>query len=171
MSLKNPELKSTIIQETPWLRDAQSETEQKKRVASLFDLNNLSNQLQIALTKLQGMQLSSGGFAWFSGSTQASRYITQHVASGFGQLKHLGIEVTDGAQEIKNKAVAFLDGEIESDYDHLLEEATAIRTNAKTIEDGAKLYAEFMIKQHLQQHQIQYLYMRTFFQILRSVTM
>ena len=29
---KNEELKSILIQEMPWLRDAQSETEQKKRI-------------------------------------------------------------------------------------------------------------------------------------------
>src|SRR5690606_29018021 len=40
---KNEALKSILIQETPWLRDAQSETEQKKRIALLFDLNKLKN--------------------------------------------------------------------------------------------------------------------------------
>ena len=38
---KNEELKSIIIQETPWLRDAQSESEQKKRMALLFDLQKM----------------------------------------------------------------------------------------------------------------------------------
>ncbi|NNC71244.1 MAG: alpha-2-macroglobulin, partial [Flavobacteriaceae bacterium] len=46
---KNQELKSLIIQETPWLRDAQSETEQKKRIALLFDLNKMNNELASAL--------------------------------------------------------------------------------------------------------------------------
>ena len=40
---KNQELKSLIIQETPWVRVAPSETEQKKRIAFLFDLNRMKN--------------------------------------------------------------------------------------------------------------------------------
>jgi len=54
---KNQELKSLIIQETPWLRDAQSETEQKKRIALLFDLNKMQNELQSAMRKLSQMQM------------------------------------------------------------------------------------------------------------------
>ena len=53
---KNQELKSILIQETPWLRDAQSETEQKKRIALLFDLNKMNNELKSALRKLQNNQ-------------------------------------------------------------------------------------------------------------------
>jgi uncharacterized protein YfaS (alpha-2-macroglobulin family) len=50
---KNQELKSLIIQETPWLRDAQSETEQKKRIALLFDLNKMKNEQEKAINKLE----------------------------------------------------------------------------------------------------------------------
>lgn len=84
---KNQELKSLIIQETPWLRDAQSETEQKKRIALLFDMNKMQNELQSAARKLSQMQMSDGGFPWFKGSRYPNRYITQHIASGFGHLK------------------------------------------------------------------------------------
>ncbi len=56
---KNQELKSILIQETPWLRDAQSETEQKKRIALLFDLNKMNNELQSAIRKLKRSQMSS----------------------------------------------------------------------------------------------------------------
>src|SRR5690606_13526821 len=54
---KNQELKSILIQETPWLRDAQSETEQKKRNALLFDLNNLKDDRTATLKKLQQNQM------------------------------------------------------------------------------------------------------------------
>ena len=46
---KNQELKSILIEETPWLRDAQSETEQKKRIALLFDLNKMKQELEAAI--------------------------------------------------------------------------------------------------------------------------
>ena len=50
---KNQELKSLIIQETPWLRDAQSETEQKKRIALLFDLNKMKNEQEKSVNKTE----------------------------------------------------------------------------------------------------------------------
>ena len=53
---KNEELKSLLIQETPWLRDAQSETEQKKRIALLFNLNKMKNEQSTALSKLKQNQ-------------------------------------------------------------------------------------------------------------------
>ena len=42
---KNQELKETLIEETPWLKDAMSETEQKKRIALLFDMNKMSERI------------------------------------------------------------------------------------------------------------------------------
>ncbi|WP_299285102.1 hypothetical protein [uncultured Mucilaginibacter sp.] len=82
---KNQELKSVLIEETPWLRDAENESEQKKRIALLFDLNKMGNELQINLDKLKQMQLADGSFPWFAG-LRADRYITQYILAGIGQL-------------------------------------------------------------------------------------
>ncbi len=127
---KNQELKSLIIQETPWLRDAQSETEQKKRNALLFDLNKMKNELSSAARKLSQMQMSNGGFPWFKGARYPNRYITQHIASGFGHLNKLGVTLSgveaSQTQSMLNKAVRFLDDEILSDYNELLKQARRI---------------------------------------------
>ena len=160
---KNQELKSMIIEETPWLRDAQSETEQKKRIALLFDLNKMKNQSENAIKKLEQMQFSNGGFPWFKGSKYPNRYITQHIASGFGHLKKLNV-VLDGSQEsIVKKAVKFLDEDILDDYNKLLERAEEIRKKAKTNKKGLKDEKEYLEKQHLSYFQLQYLYMRSFY--------
>ncbi len=86
---KNQELKSTLIEETPWLLDAMSETEQKKRIALLFDLNKMSDELKLNIEKLQKKQLPDGGFPWFGGNW-SDRYITQDVLAGIGELYHVG---------------------------------------------------------------------------------
>ncbi|MEX5606379.1 hypothetical protein, partial [Pseudomonas syringae] len=39
---KNQELKTALLEETPWVLEAQSESQQKKKIALLFDLNKLS---------------------------------------------------------------------------------------------------------------------------------
>ena len=113
---KNEELKSILIQETPWLRDAQSETEQKKRIALLFDLNKMNNELQSAKRKLENNQMSNGAWPWFEGG-RPNRYITQHIITGFTHLNHL----TNASGKIEtsqmvNKAIAYLDDEFVQEY-------------------------------------------------------
>ena len=172
---KNQELKSLIIQETPWLRDAQSETEQKKRIALLFDLNKMKNELDGAFRKLKQMQFSNGGFPWFKGAKYPNRYITQHIASGFGHLNKLGVTSSISTtlntgfveKSIINKAVKFLDDELLNDYNKLLERAAKIRKEAKTKSKGLKAEKEYLAKNHLGHMQLQYLYMRSFYPKLK----
>ncbi|OSY88506.1 alpha-2-macroglobulin [Tenacibaculum holothuriorum] len=156
---KNEELKSLIIQETPWLRDAQSETEQKKRIGLLFDLNKMKNEQQKSLKKLSDMQLSSGGFPWFKGSDYPNIYITNYIASGFGHLKKLGVTKFDNkTQDVLTKAIQFLDTEITHQYEKLLEQAEIIKQK-----NGAKKAKEYLDKKHIGYFQLQYLYMRSFY--------
>ncbi|WP_271782896.1 alpha-2-macroglobulin family protein [Aquimarina algiphila] len=146
---KNQELKSLMIQETPWLRDAQSETEQKKRIALLFDLNKMNNELQSALNKLKQSQYPSGGFPWFKGGRE-NRYITQHIASGFGHLKKLGIKQFNGdTNNMLQNAVRFLDQEFVREYEELKRYCKRNKIDIN--------------KNHLSYTQIHYLYMRSFF--------
>ncbi|MBE7644455.1 alpha-2-macroglobulin [Tenacibaculum finnmarkense genomovar ulcerans] len=156
---KNQELKSLIIQETPWLRDAQSETEQKKRIGLLFDLNKMKNEQENAINKLQNMQMSNGGFPWFKGGDYANTYITQHIASGFGHLKKLGVSNFDNKTiQVLEKAVRFLDAEIAIQYDNLLREGARIKAKK-----GQSASEEYLKKNHLSYATIQYLYMRSFY--------
>lgn len=164
----NAELKSIIIQETPWLRDAQSESEQKKRIALLFDLSNMKDQLQIAIDKLQQMQIGNGGFPWFSGNTYPSRYITLHIASGLGHLKKLQISTSNEFVDMLQKAITYLDQEIIQDYDRLLTQANTIRAQSRNEKEGNQQVAEFMERQHVGNDQIQYLYMRSFFPEIKT---
>ena len=144
---KNEELKSLLIQETPWLRDAQSETEQKKRIALLFDLNVMQRSLSDAVSKLNQNQMANGAWPWFNGGKE-SRYITQHIASGFGHLKKLGVSTEDyQTDKMIRKAVTFLDAEFVKEHNRM------IKYTEK----------EDLNKDHLSRMQIQYLYMRSFF--------
>lgn len=156
---KNQELKSLIIQETPWLRDAQSETEQKKRIALLFDLNKMNNEQQNTIHKLQQMQLNNGGFPWFKGGDYPNAYITNHIAIGFGHLQKLGItKIDDSTKKMLVNAIHFLDTEIEHTYKKLLEKAERIKA-----EKGQKEYTKYLEQNHLNYFIIQYLYMRSFY--------
>jgi len=59
---KNQDLKSALLEETPWVRDAMGETRQKKDIALLFEANRLNNERRQALERLQSMQMANGGF-------------------------------------------------------------------------------------------------------------
>src|SRR4029079_9309535 len=57
---KNQELKSILLEETPCVLQAKSEAKQKKNIALLFDMVNMSSQLNSAYERLKQMQSSNG---------------------------------------------------------------------------------------------------------------
>jgi uncharacterized protein YfaS (alpha-2-macroglobulin family) len=114
---KNPELKAIILAETPWVMDAHNEAKQRHRLALLFDENTLSFNTTAAWGKLKEMQSDDGGWGWFGG--ESNRYITQHVVTGFGLLKQMGV-VFDAA--VAKRALDFLDGKFLEDYRRIKKE-------------------------------------------------
>ena len=161
---KNEELKSIIIQETPWVRDAASETEQKKRIAMLFDLSKMKNEQERTIHKLQDIQMDSGGFPWFKGGRYESKFITQHIVTGFSHLQKLGItDFNKTTTNIIEKALEYLDSEFLAVYTQLLKRASEIKESSKTKKKGEIAYKEFLSKNNLNYFLIQYLYMRSFY--------
>ena len=145
--VKNEELKSLLIQETPWLRDAQSESEQKKRIALLFELNNLKAQQTTTLAKLVQNQKASGAWAWFQNGPD-NRTITQHIITGLGHLKKLQVAFAFEQSNLESsiqRALQYLDDEFVEEYEQMKKHSTDLDKN------------------HLSQSQIHYLYMRSFF--------
>lgn len=144
---KNQELKSVILSETPWVLDAKSESERKKRVALLFDLNRMAKELAAARKKLMQLQSPNGGFMWFKGMRD-DRFITQHIVAGIGHLQHLNITNAKEDKEMKSmlkNAVNYLDNRIREDYENL------IRNKAD------------LSKRQINHIQIHYFYARSFF--------
>jgi len=140
---KNQELKSALLEETPWVLQAKTEEQQKKNVAMLFDMVRMNNELQSNLEKLRQMQSPNGGFVWFKGGPD-DRYITQYIATGMGHLKKLNGEMQSLAA-ITKTAIAYLDKKIQEDYEKLLKSKADVN------------------KQQIGYLHIQYLYMRSFF--------
>jgi uncharacterized protein YfaS (alpha-2-macroglobulin family) len=145
---KNQKLKSLLIQETPWLRDAQSETEQKKRIALLFNINKMKSEREIALRKLENNQLSSGAWPWFKGGRE-NRFITQHIITGLGHLNHLSVTARQEETRMIKNAIQYLDDAFVEEYKQM------------------KKYASDISKDHLSNTQIHYLYMRSFFKDIK----
>lgn len=109
---KNDELKSAILQQTPWVLDALSEEEQMQRLAFLFDLQKIESESKDDLTTIQQRQ-NGGGFPWFPGG-RPNWYITQYLLEGFGQLDKMGvIDRQDGLfRSMIAQALLFLEKEV-----------------------------------------------------------
>jgi hypothetical protein len=142
---KNRELKDIVLEETPWIIEAEDETEQKKRIALLLDINNISSNNQAALTKLQRLQQSSGAWPWFNGMGE-DRQTTQNIVVGLAKLIDKGIADYNNnvVKRIVNKAISYLDKKLIADYKKLKET------------ENAELN-----KKHISSVQIQYLYARS----------
>jgi uncharacterized protein YfaS (alpha-2-macroglobulin family) len=97
--LKNEDLKSVLIEETPWLRHATRESESRRNLGLLFDTNRLDAEAASALAKLAERQRPDGLWSWFPGGAP-SEYISLYIVTGFGRLRHLGVE-TDSAPAVR----------------------------------------------------------------------
>jgi uncharacterized protein YfaS (alpha-2-macroglobulin family) len=144
---KNEELKSVLLEETPWVLQAQNEAQQKKNIALLFDMVKMSGQLESSIAKLKDMQSPNGGFVWFKGGPD-NRYITQYIVTGIGHLKKLNAYPEGQQNELKailDKAILYLDARLKGDYNDLIKHKAVPKNN------------------NLSTIAIQYLYMRSFF--------
>lgn len=90
--LKNEDLKALMIQETPWLLEAKDESQARRNVGILFDSNRLDSELRSAMTQLTSMQYADGTWPWFPGG-RANEFITLYIVTGFGRLRHLGVDI------------------------------------------------------------------------------
>jgi uncharacterized protein YfaS (alpha-2-macroglobulin family) len=114
----NEELKSVLLNETPWVLDAESETEQQKRLALLLDLDKMQSNINGTIEKLKAKQLPSGGFGWFDGGRE-NEYITQYILTGIGKLKLM--DAIDDEQQLELKSIAtkalqYLDSRVAAEY-------------------------------------------------------
>lgn len=146
---KNQELKSAMLEETPWVRDAMGEAMQKKDIALLFEPNRLSMETAQALQQLRDIQLSNGGFPWFPGGID-NWYITQYIVEGFGHLQKMGVSLQGGENySILKKAVPYIDDRMIEWYDDL-----------KRLADAGKVK---MDEHQISAIQVHYLYARSFY--------
>ncbi len=122
---KDENLKAIMLQETPWVLEAKNETEQKLRLANLFDLNALSYKNNESLNLIQEKQSANGGWSWMPNMPE-SKFITQYILSGFGKLYKMNVinSLTSNQQEnvniISQKAINYLTNEIIESYNNII---------------------------------------------------
>ncbi len=119
---KNEELKSVLLQETPWVLQAKNESQQKKNIALLFNMVRMSEELNGSLEKLMQLQSPNGGFVWFKGGPD-DRFITQYILTGIGRLKTLKALPSAHKEKIESiikPALEYVHKRTKVDYDELM---------------------------------------------------
>ena len=121
---KDQDLKAIMLQETPWVLEAKSETEQRSRIATLFEVNTIRNQQTNALRLIKDKQKYNGGWPWMDGMPE-SPFISTYILSGFGKLQKMGAWSSlskadqNTAQSICDKAVRYLEYEVAETYRYM----------------------------------------------------
>jgi Bacterial Alpha-2-macroglobulin MG10 domain/Alpha-2-macroglobulin family/MG2 domain len=158
---KNSELKSVLLEETPWVLQGKTEAEQRKNIALLFDLTRMSVELNATIDRLREMQAADGGFVWFKGGPD-NRYITQYILTGIGHLQRLQALPAGLAGKIKDMvtaALAYTDARIREDY----ERDRKVGGNGGPGSGGPRIGGTGIGGQGIGELAVQYLYMRSFF--------
>ena len=113
---QNPDVKNILLEETPWLTEAQDESEQMARLSTLFDVNTMSLRLASSLNKLGEMQDADGAWSWYPGMP-GSRYVTDYILSLLVRLPLLTGEPLDAeATAMRDRAFDYLHREVKKDY-------------------------------------------------------
>ncbi len=144
---QNEDLKNILLSETPWVMEANSETEQMNRLSLLFDMNTNAQKIKDASRKLSELQdVKWGGWTWFKGM-YPSRSITQYILYGYASLQRVAmVEYPEEVKMMQMSALRYIDEGIVSDY-------KALKRNNKDWEKQTRIYT----------NQLEYMYVRSFY--------
>ncbi len=140
---KNQDLKSLLLEETPYYRDAKNESQARRNVGILFDEARLNSETERALQKLRTAQYPDGAWPWFPGG-RGDDFITLYITSGFARLRHLGASVNI---EPALLALNRLDAWIAEEYQDLKSTNKAWKNHVPTSIEAFYLYTRsFFLK-------------------------
>lgn len=90
MLSRNADLKTVLLQATPWMMDAASDTERMQRLALLFDKSEISAVYERSTALLRKLSRPCGGWAWVEWSDEASLWATYSTLMTLGRLNATG---------------------------------------------------------------------------------
>ncbi len=107
---RNQDLKDLLLNETPWVMDARSDTQRMERLALLFDKKEIKDIYADNLKILSQMQCDDGGWKWMAQSQKASYWSTINILAMCGQLMKAGYKPDNKQLDIMiEKAVKYID--------------------------------------------------------------
>lgn len=83
---QDEELKQLILDETPWLREAENEADRKERLIQLFNISLQENTLTSIAQRMERRLEPEGGYSWFPGMP-CSELMTRVIATELTRLR------------------------------------------------------------------------------------
>ena len=108
---QNEELKDLLLNETPWVMDADREAEQKQRLADFFDENLMQQRLETAMKQLSKLQNADGSWSWWEGM-RGSFFMTVEISEMLVRLNQMA-GVQEETKPMLDNAFAFMNHEVE----------------------------------------------------------
>ena len=108
---KNQELKTMVLDETPWVADAHHEADQKRLLSDYFDENGVNYRLGNNISQLQKLQNGDGSWSWWPGMP-GSLYMTVAVSKMFVRLNTMLGSADDKTADMLTKAYSFMGRQI-----------------------------------------------------------
>lgn len=102
-------LRLTLLEQTPWLREAQGKQVKEADIIDLFNPQIVSDRQTKELAQIAKFQNESGAFAWFPGG-QDDDYLTLYALNAFAQALSYNAEIP---QDAAQKAFAYIRPRIE----------------------------------------------------------
>lgn len=116
---KNEDVKNILLNETPWVTEAKDESDQKRQLSLLLDINEQSGKRTDILNKLNKLRNSDGSYSWFA-EMNGSRHLTLLVLENFGRLRKMGVaNYTESEWEGIRMSIAYIDNCIKKDFEDL----------------------------------------------------
>ena len=116
---QNEVLKSVLLQQTPWVLEAKTESENIQQIAEMFRYWKVQQNLLDAVNQLRSLQRADGSFSWMNGGP-SDRFVTQNIIAGIGRLMHMNAlnkELHNELNNIVSYAMTYLDQELIKDYE------------------------------------------------------
>ncbi len=109
---RNQDLKRFMLNMTPWVQAAQSDTERMTRLALLFDSKAIESTINSNIAIMKKLTADGGGFRWASCADKPSLWITTGILINLGRLDQLGY-MPDNRQlkSMLKEAVLYVDRE------------------------------------------------------------
>lgn len=113
---QNSELKSVLLEASPWMLEATNESERVQQLQTLFDENRLDYLQKRNLQALVSLQTPEGGWSWFKGMNN-SRFITAEVLILMAKANATAqVEYGENEKMMQINALNYLDGQIKKDF-------------------------------------------------------
>lgn len=148
---KNESLKQIVLEETPWLLDADRESEQKQQLMGYFNESQINYRLADNLSRLSHLQNVDGSFAWWKGM-EGSPYMTMSVLQTLTRLNHM-VGEQDETKNILSTAFAYMDKQMAREVKDMKKaESEGKLKNVRPSELAVQyLYASTLARRDMQQ--------------------